>query len=695
MQANQIKMVEVFPMNATLQIPVYQRNYDWRQEQCEKLFADIETIARDGGTHFMGAIVYKDKKIPGMFNELIIVDGQQRITSLILLARALYDSTDDENTRQAIHATFFKHAVSNPKYKFKLQPTKYDVDIFKKLLSGEELDPREKSSRLYENYKIFKECIAASKFGVQEIHSALYSLQFVRMILDDEKPQQIFESMNSTGKSLTETELIRNFLLMDLDDATQEQLYKDYWLPMERLLQNSETLEKFMLHYLIYKRRSNKDMRNGKNIRSSTNALYETFKKYFQKNYDGDKAQQVEEFFKDMLHYAKFYQRLIFTAADKFEQLSALDRKFYELIYLLKAATSPIILMYLNERYEHGDFDAATFLAIVDVLISNKCRSKVCKNTGFDDEQTNANLAFRLDKLEKISVDSFWEAITDSKGNNGFPRGEDFQQALMSPELNLSLKSDFCKYLLYSFERHLNHSYNFAGYDDLSVELVIPKKLTAAWKNYLSDRNDLTPELWVNALGNLVLVTDANKNSATFSDKRGTYAASKFSYTKDLSRFADWTSRNVRRRTEFFAKLAPQIWILPEKYQPAISANENTYNLDSNFNELTGTEPKSISISKKIIPLTYWIDLLRTVAKELYSLDRDNFRQAVQESGNSKYFSTSPKNIPNPFQLDENYYLDSRFSTRAILNIARDIVENFDRLGGTNFKDEIEFTRKT
>ncbi len=121
-------------MNATLQIPVYQRNYDWRREHCEKLFSDVEDIVRNGGTHFMGAIVYKDKKIPGMFNELIIVDGQQRITSLILLARALYDSTDDENTRQAIHATFFKHAVSNPKYKFKLQPTEYDVDIFKKLL---------------------------------------------------------------------------------------------------------------------------------------------------------------------------------------------------------------------------------------------------------------------------------------------------------------------------------------------------------------------------------------------------------------------------------------------------------------------------------------------------------------------------------------------------------------------------------
>ena len=695
MQANQIKMVEVFPMNATLQIPVYQRNYDWRQEQCEKLFADIETIARDGGTHFMGAIVYKDKKIPGMFNELIIVDGQQRITSLILLARALYDSTDDENTRQAIHATFFKHAVSNPKYKFKLQPTEYDVDIFKKLLNGEELDLREKSSRLYENYKIFKECIAASEFGVQEIHAALYSLQFVRMILDDEKPQQIFESMNSTGKSLTETELIRNFLLMNLDDAAQESLYKNYWLPIERLLQNSETVEKFMVHYLVAKRKSSKYTHRGKNIQISTNALYESFKTYFKNTYgEDDKAQHVEEFLKNLLFNAKFYRRLIFTKADNFDQLAALDKKFYELVYLLDAASAPIILMDLNERYTRGDFDAKTFIQIVDVLISLMCRAKVCRKTGVDTAQNAGNILSRLDKIPSVSADSIWQVVTQGKGKYTVPRDEDFQQALMSPELNLSLKN-FCKYLLYSFERNLNHANNFAGYDDLSVELVIPKKLNAAWENYLREKNDLSAGMLANALGNLVLVASENKPATAFIGKRAAYASSKFVYTRDLTRANDWTSRQIRKRTEFFANLALKIWILPEKYQPAVPANKKTYDFDSNFNDLTNTSPESLTLADKKFSLTYWIDLLRTVAKELYSLDRDNFRQAVQESGNSKYFSTSPKNIPNPFQLDENYYLDSRFSTRAILNIARDIVENFDRLGGTNFKDEIEFTRKT
>ena len=694
MQAMQIKMVEVFPMNATLQIPVYQRNYDWRQEQCEQLFKDIETIARDGGTHFLGAIVYKDKKISGMFNELIIVDGQQRITSLILLARALYDSTDDQNIQSAIKANFFRHAVSNPKYPFKLQPTEYDVDIFKKILSGEELEPREKFSRLYESYRFFKDRIAASEFSVEQIHNAMYSLEFVRMVIDNEKPQQIFESMNSTGKDLTETEKIRNFLLMDLDDAAQERLYKEYWLLMERLFNSSETVDKFMLQYLTAKRKSSKDTLRGKNIQNSTNALYETFRNYFRKTYGEDnKAQHVEEFLRNLLFNAKFYRRLLFTAADNFEQLSALDKKFYELVYLLDATNSPIILMALNERYTRGDFDAKTFIQIADALISLNCRAKVCRKTGVDTAQNAGNILNRLDKFSSISADSIWQAVTQGKGKYTVPGDEDFRQALMNPELNVSLKN-FCKYLLYSFERNLNHAYNFAGYGDLSVEPVIPKKLSAAWEKYLRDKHDSTAGMLANALGNLVLIANPNKPAAAFSEKRAAYANSKFSYTKELTKLTDWTSRHIRHRTEFFARFALKIWILPEEYQPAVLVDRKTYDLDSDFGELTNTYPESLTIADKKIQLDSWIDLLRKISKELYTLDRETFKQAVHDAGREKIFSASSEKFPNSFYIDENYYLDSRFGTKKILQIVKELVENFDRLAGTNFKDEIEFTRK-
>ena len=694
MQVTYTSLINFISGEKIFSIPVYQRNYDWRKEHCEQLFKDIEKIADAGKetTHFIGTVIFQKKNDADVNH--VIVDGQQRLTSVILLAKAIYDSADDERFKTKIRGIFIDNAIDDATYSFKLKPSEYDQEVFEKIMTGKNLDEHEKFSQLYRNYEFFKSQIAASKYreNLQEIRSAISRLQIVAMGLEKEKAQEIFESLNSTGKDLTETELIRNFLLMNLDYDTQERLYKEYWLKMERLLQNSETVDKFVLHYLIYKRRSNKDMRNGKNIRNSTNTMYETFKRYFRKNYgEDDKTQQVEKFLQDLLHYAKFYHRLLFTGDTKFDELSALDKKFYELIYILKASTTPILLMYLNERYTRGDFDAATFLDIADAMISCKCRAKVCNVTGFDDEQTNGNIAKRLDVLKKLSVDSFWKAVTESRKNNRTPGDEDFRQALMSPELNVSLKN-FCKYLLYSFEHNINHAYNFAGYDDLSVELVVPKKLNAAWEKYLRAENDLTAGILANALGNLVLVNkDKKTGKAAFNDKRVTYAQSPFSYTSEFKDISNWNSRQIQSRSRKLANLALKIWNLPEKYQPATF---NFYNLDSDFNELTNTSPGSLTISDKKISLTYWIDLLRTVSKELYALDNDNFRQAVHDSGREKIFSTSSENLTAPFRLDENYYVGAGRDVKAILKIAKDIVEHFDRLAGTNFKDEIEFTRK-
>lgn len=685
----QIKMVEVFPMNATLEIPVYQRNYDWRREQCDKLFSDIENIVETRQAHFLGAIVYKDKKIPGRFNELIIVDGQQRVTSIVILARALHDSTNDAGIRQAIQSNFFRHAVPNPKYPFKLRPTEYDLDIFKKLLSGggDALDESEKKSRLYESYKIFKDRIAKSKFPVEEIHAALYSLEFVRMILDNERPQQIFESMNSTGKSLTETELIRNFLLMDLDDTAQERLYKGYWLKMERLFNDSAMVEKFMFQYMVARRKSITDMKGDKNIHISQKALYETFKKFFQKNYGGDKAQQCENFLQDMLHNAKFYRRLLFTEADNFDDLSALDKKFYELMFLIKSTSAPIILMYLNERYERGDFDAPTFMKIVDALISLNCRTKVCRQSGADNAQTAGNILNRLDQLS-ITEDTFWKVITNGNGKYTFPSNEDFRQALLSPDLNLSLK-DFCKYLLYSFEREINNVPNFEGYAAAAVELVIPKKITPAWKKYLEGKGDSQAEIWINSLGNLVLVDGDKNTSAAFSAKRDAYATPKFRYTGRLRDFNDWTSRQIRHRAEMFAAAALRIWPIPDEYNVIPENSASEFNLNANFKLFLGTTPAAVSVFGSTKLIGSWRDFLREIARNFYELDREIFRQTVSEIN---AFAASSERMRAPFEIDSDLYVETSFSADVILKIARLIVEDFDRLSGTNFKDEIWFT---
>ena len=153
MQASVMQVNDFIADKRTLVIPVYQRNYDWKISNCEQLFDDVEFIAKNGGEHFIGTFVYQHKPAAGIFQEYVIIDGQQRITSIILFAKALCDLTDDEELKRDIRSTFIKHSGGKLKGKCKLRPTEYDCATFEKLMSDDfnenNFTPQEKDSALY------------------------------------------------------------------------------------------------------------------------------------------------------------------------------------------------------------------------------------------------------------------------------------------------------------------------------------------------------------------------------------------------------------------------------------------------------------------------------------------------------------------------------------------------------------------
>lgn len=753
MQANYKGLVDFLAGETICIIPVYQRNYDWQKSHCEQLFEDLERLIKnEKPEHFIGTVVFQEHE-----KKKIIIDGQQRITSIILLAKAVYDLSDNAEIRDRIFTAFIKNSKFDAEYK--LKPSEFDREIFRKLMEGKTFSDTE-FSRLYLNYKFFKEKLedplsnmGKKLFDNEDLRKKIYNLlkndenfkskisdadfeilntdkeltdekcakifsyfeffkeeiqsiklsavreaitkfKIVALKLDGENPQEIFESLNSTGKDLTETELIRNFLLIDLKSDEQEKLYKKYWLQVEKMLRNSETFEKFMLQYLVSKRKSNKDMQDGKHIANSKNALYPTFKKYFEKNYGGKKAEQVENFLADMYGYAEFYSRLISLKDKNFESLSALDKKFCELIYLVGASSSPIILMDLNNKYKQNIFTEETFLQIVNALISYVFRAKVCKQS-VDTEQNAANILKRFDDDKKFDVDSFWCAITEGNSKYSFPNDEEFKDALLSPELFLSLKVDKCKYLLYKLEKN-SGNLNLPPYESgYRPYFVIPKKLNNAWKNYLNTKKDEdNHETYLNSLGNLVLTEDEKQDNSIFSEKRVKFATSKFNYTRNLKDYSDWTSREIRRRAKFLADLALKIWILPEQYQTPAAVENGELDLDIDFRILTGRKPEIFSMSNQQYQVNSWIDILRKISKELYYLDKNTFKQSLQTERISKLFSTTPETLDTSYKIDENFYIGAGIDTKTCLNFAKIIVENFDRLSGTTFKEEIWFTLK-
>lgn len=375
MQASVMRISEFIADKRTFVIPVYQRNYDWKSANCEQLFDDLEIIAQNDKEHFIGTFVYQHKPTAGIFQELIIIDGQQRITSTMLFAKAIYDLTDDADLKEDMYSTFLKHDKGELKGKCKLRLSDYDCATFEKPM-GDPFDENnftadEKNTALYRNYQLFRNKISASTFTPKELSSAIYHLKVVSILLQEENPQEIFESLNSTGLDLTNADLIRNFLLMPLTYDEQELLYKKYWLEIEKLLRLPDKVENFLVQYLITKRKSD-TVTETKSQRLSMRNLYGVFKYFFKDNFGA-----AEPCLKDLFRYAKFFRHFIFNDDTKFDNLSALDKKFYELVHVLDANNAPIILMYLFDRYEKNHFDEATFINFVNALISLTFRAKV------------------------------------------------------------------------------------------------------------------------------------------------------------------------------------------------------------------------------------------------------------------------------------------------------------------------------
>ena len=690
-------------------IPVYQRNYDWQIDNCKKLFYDIENVIGKDKNHFLGTLVYQQISTANILQELIIIDGQQRITSILLFIKALYDLTDDEDIKEEIKTSFLKKFKANPEHPFKLKPIEYDREIFEKLLNYDEFNENnfssaEKSKNIYKNYYLFKVLIKNSinrtenSITISQFYEAVYKLEIVKILLDMENPQEIFESLNSTGLDLSNTDLIRNYLLMPLDYDHQEDLYKKYWHEIEKLIQ-PDNMEIFITQYLITKRKSDSIMQNDKKSRLTMKNLYRSFKEYFEKDEELNKGQnKVEDFFKDLYRYANFYKHFIFNNNTVFAKLSALDKKFYELMYLLEATHSPIILMYLYDKYDRNKISENVFCQLVDILISFAFRARVCR-TNLISSQFAGNVINKLEyiKINNNSLNDFWDVITFGKGNYAFPKDKQFLNSLLNESLYTTIKSDGCKYLLYSLELNSGHAKEIPAYDKSSIEHIIPQKLNSDWKKYLQSKNDFEIyRQYLHTLGNLTLTNYNEKlQNANFNMKKEEYAQSNYYYTKELISYNDWTSKQIRLRAERLANLALKIWILPEEFKSRSVNIDDIFNLDSDFGALTKTKPASILILEKEIKISNWIDFPRVVVKQLYALNEDVFRQAVCKENiprKSKLFSADPQNLQKPFKVDENYYMENRLSTGDCLKIVKAIAENFDKLGDTNFREDIYFT---
>ncbi len=266
MKAKEATLLGFFEENQNNQfvIPIYQRLYSWKKEQCEQLWDDIIKIGGNDkmNGHFIGSILYVRDGITHSNNPLLIIDGQQRLTTITLLLIALRDHLNDEDeflekfSRKKIENRYLINRDEYGDKKFRLILSESDKDTLLSLIDKNKRKPSEPSVKIVENFKFFEEWIHKNTDKLETIFKGLEKLMIVEISLEREKddPQLIFESMNSKGIELTQADLIRNYIIMETEVEKQEDFYNQYWRAMEEdFKQNEKLFDRFVRHYLTIK----------------------------------------------------------------------------------------------------------------------------------------------------------------------------------------------------------------------------------------------------------------------------------------------------------------------------------------------------------------------------------------------------------------------------------------------------------
>lgn len=471
MKASEIRFEEFLSQPKTsFLIPVYQRNYDWQDEQCKEFLKDIELLAtRERDSHFMGSIVYikgDDREaLESGLKEYIVIDGQQRITTSILFLKAIYDLSDDEFDKKEILQHYLVNEVRGGN-KLKLKPIKDDNEVFEKLLRNLDI-ASDNNSKIYLNYQFFKHHISISDIKIDKYFKAFRQLWIVYIELDRTKddPQLIFESINSTGLSLSEADLIRNFILMDKKHDVQNYLFEEYWSRIEKLL-SSENISAFIRDYLT--------MKEG--VIPNQNRVYSAFKTFVFKS-----KIETESLLADLLYYAKIYSKFIFLNFENKE----IEKLLKELKDLKVTVVYPYLLNLFSD-YDKNVISVDNLKKILKLIRSYIFRRLVCEYN------TNAlNKVFMSLHKELISIENYeqnyfeclFSVLSNKRGTAMFPRDDEFREYFTTKDI---YKFKNKNYLLYAIESFDNKE--LVAFKELTIEHVMPQTLTPKWNIELGDK---------------------------------------------------------------------------------------------------------------------------------------------------------------------------------------------------------------
>ena len=556
LKADHKELSKILEPNVQFEVPIYQRTYDWGRKHCKQLFDDIVKIGKaEGQFHFIGAATYVGEiHMPGTdVAHYQIIDGQQRLTTLLLLLRALRESLNGTSTvtEQKINQLLFN-----------VNEEKDGMEYYKLVLNDDDgvtlkdimRDGRsEHSNNITANFNFLTLKLRGDDINPDIIWNGIRHLTMVQILIDkDDNPQEIFESMNSTGLNLSETDMIQNYLLMSENQDWQKRVYKNYWLPMEKRFTQNDDFEDFVRNYLA--------MHKGKIV--SKKEMYEYFKKHMNNR---DKEEEI----KKMHKYSEYYANLIQLKPHSSDKINTVIKYIHSQdTNVANSLLLKLLIDYADNVITEEVCERAFILAENYLL-----RCHVC------DMIKGGNKVFPelIPKINKNSyVKSIEEILMSKSGNRKFPRDIMFSENL--ERTSLYLNRTMCKYMLVRLE-HERDSEKIDP-DTLTIEHIMPQKLTNEWKHDLGNDWRDVHEKYLHTIGNLTL-TAQDHNSGVgnepFSRKLDMYKDSNVSLNRDLTSFQSWTENDIKKRTKILVNQAVKLWKCPVGYDSEELGVDNNY----------------------------------------------------------------------------------------------------------------------
>lgn len=661
MRANETRLNKLLAEpDKQFSIPIYQRRYSWTEKQCTTLWDDIVKLGGKEGNagHFIGSVVcyqQNDEDMPGEIKVKVVIDGQQRLTTLSLIMLAMirsYEHLGEEGKR--IASSIKRQYILNEEYsgedKYKLVPTYEDKETYFAIVNEQEHELKNPSTQMLDNFNLFCEYLSDDEELLKKIYSGINRLDLVYIVLtkSQDNPQLIFESMNSTGLGLSQGDLLRNFLLLDMPPQEQEELYNGYWKPIEQDFGNNyaSKFDYFLRDYLT--------MLESKTVKMGTE--YEEYKEYF-----SDKGLSKEEMLKNLRKYSKFYTK-IYNCDDADEDLNQLWK---ELKVQQVDVANPFLMQVYND-YANNELSKKDFIDIIKTINSYVYRRYIC---GIPTNSLNKTFAVLYNSVEKENYRiSVIATLMLLEGYKEFPADEEFKEAFATKNIYTTRLKNYTLEKLEN-NNHLN-GIKIDG-KDISIEHILPEtdNLKPYWREVLGENWKELQKDNIHRIGNLTLtkgVYNSQMSDLPFDEKikvPGGIRDSHYRLSNDIVDKEKWDIEEIDKRSRRLAHQAINIWKYPDLTEEELKPYKNIYRHEKEIYENMDHLPKMID---KIVNIFNRLDndiqnLDENVVKSInkhyiaYKYDYINFAEIIIYKWSiTVILDIPPELLQDEKQLSEN-----------------------------------------